>query len=165
MKSTDKKNRWFFIALFLLLPIMGSAQKGLRIDLLFEECGKQEGSILIELGKDVLRGKSRICFYKGLIINSSLLEPGAVEEALKRDTEKGSIISESKKDGQLKSAYYSLGKNEKTGEYEYILYTLRSKKITLVYLRGDFPPRQLKKELDKLKNLIIKIDNKQIDLQ
>ncbi|MCC8144973.1 MAG: DUF6108 family protein [Bacteroidales bacterium] len=151
--------------IFLLLAAFSvSAQKGLNINAVFEEYGKQKGSILIELGKDVLDGHTRIDRYKSLIVpsDSEILE--TTQEAIRKDANKGSILLESKKDGKIETAYYCLEKKENSDYYEYILFTNKSKKMTVIYVRGKFSPSHLEDELNKLKGLFIKVNNKRIKL-
>jgi hypothetical protein len=55
--------------------------------------------------------------------------------------------------------------NSSDQDYEYILFTNnKSKKMTLIYIKGNFPPDQLGKELLELKDLFIKVNNKKIKL-
>jgi hypothetical protein len=74
------------------------------------------------------------------------------------------VLMESKKDGKVESATYALGKDSNSSAYEYILFTHKSKKMTLIYLKGNFSPEQLESELNKLKDLFIKVNNKRIKL-
>ncbi|GHV57401.1 hypothetical protein FACS1894182_06130 [Bacteroidia bacterium] len=149
---------------FLLAYFTASAQKDLNIDAIFDACGKQEGSILIELGKDVLGGHTQIKRYKSLIVSSDTAMIRATEEAIANDARGGRVLMESRKDGAIEAVSYCLKKDKKTPEYEYILFSNKSAKMTLIYVRGNFPPEQLENELSKLKNLFIKVHNKQIKL-
>ncbi|MDH8701274.1 hypothetical protein M2138_000615 [Dysgonomonadaceae bacterium PH5-43] len=140
------------------------AQNDLNINSIFEEYGKQKGSILIELGKDVLGKHTKISRYKSLIMSLDKDAVKLTQEAILKDVEKGTIVVESQKDGNIETAYYYLPKKKDSDYYEYILYSNKSKKMTLIYLRGKFPPRDLEKEFNKLKNLLITVNNKQIKL-
>jgi hypothetical protein len=71
---------------------------------------------------------------------------------------------ESRKNGEIETGYYCLKKKEDSPDCEYILFTRKSRKMTLIYIKGHFPPAQLEKELDKLKNLFLKVNNKRIKL-
>jgi hypothetical protein len=149
---------------FLLACLSAGAQKRLNIEVVFENYGKKEGSILIELSKDALGNYTKINRYQSLIINS---DPGIADicaMAIINDIKDGSIMLESKKGGKIETAYYCLKKDENVDEYEYILFTNKKQKITLIYLKGDFKPKFLETELNRLKNLFIKVNNKQIKL-
>jgi len=140
------------------------AQKGLSIDTVFNDYGKQEGSILIELAKDVLGHHTKINRYKSLILPSNSGIVDSTLEAIRIDSKDGSILMESKKDGKIETGYYCLKKKGNSPDYEYILFTNKSKKMTLIYIKGHFPPNRLEEELDKLKDLFIKVNNKRIKL-
>lgn len=157
--------KYLLLTLLLLPAIMTHAQSDLNIEKIFNNYGKQEGSILIELGNDVLGGHTQINTYKSLITASDPKVIEVTEKALETDVERGSKLLESIKDGKLETGYYFLRKNNDTYEHEYILFKNKSKKMTLIYLKGTFPPEQLEKELNKLKDLFIKVNNKRIKLQ
>jgi hypothetical protein len=153
----------FFSVFFLLTCVFAGAQNGLNVDSIFQNHGKQKGAVLIELAKDVLGGHTQISRYKSLILP---LDTGIVRviiNAIEQDLKSGKILMETKKDGKVETGYYCLKKQEST-DYEYILFTDKSRKITLIYLRGKFPPDQLENELNKLKDLFIKVNNKRIKL-
>ncbi|MDR2804692.1 MAG: hypothetical protein LBB85_03490 [Dysgonamonadaceae bacterium] len=149
---------------FLLVCFTASAQKDLDIAAIFDEYGRQEGAILIELGKDVLGDHTRIKHYKSLIVPSDTAMVRMTEAAIDRDTQDGLKILESKKNGKIESISCCLKKDKKAPEYEYILYSCQSRKMTLIYVRGNFPPEELENELSKLKNLFIKVNNKRLKL-
>jgi hypothetical protein len=134
----------------------GYAQKGLKINEVFETIGKEKGT-LIQLGPDVLSPRTNISVYKSLRIKADTSILKKVEEALAEDTmwAEGILFSD-KKDGN-KIRHYGLKKNTDASYNEYILFQLNKGYISLVYIKGDFPSNDLKKELDKLKDLFIKL--------
>jgi hypothetical protein len=152
---------------FTLPGLLANAQDGLNISKIFDDYGKQEGSVLIELAKDILGNHTRISHYKSLIISSdSTLVRKTGEFILADYSQKanGLILMESKRNGRVESASYCLGKAEHSSVYEYILLKNKSQKMTLIYIKGNFSPGQLDEELSKLKNLFIKVNNKRIKL-
>lgn len=140
------------------------AQKGLEIETVFNDYGKQEGSMLIELAKDVLGDNTRISKYKSLVTQSTEEIIEVSRRAIDSDIEGGLKLLEIWKDGQIETGHFCLKKDKDSKTYEYILFKNKSKQLTLIYVRGNFPPEQLEKELGKLKNLFIKINNKKIKL-
>ncbi|MDR1683506.1 MAG: hypothetical protein LBS25_09030 [Candidatus Symbiothrix sp.] len=162
--------KWTALWLFLSVCFGVSAQKGLHIDSIFRDYGKREGSTLIELAKDVLGNHTKINRYKSLIAVSDSLMFERTRQAVKADfIDHGSygnrvIFKESLKDGQLVDAAYCLGKAKESADYEYILFSVKKQQMTLIYLRGKFPPLQLYNELEQLKNLFIEVNNKRIKL-
>jgi hypothetical protein len=153
-----------FLVGFLSACCFAHAQKGLSIDTIFNDYGKREGSILIELAKDVLGHHTKINRYKSLILPANSGVVDSIIEAIRIDSKDGSILMESKKDGKIETGYYCLKKKDNSQDYEYILFTNKSKKMTLIYIKGNFPPNRLEDELDKLKDLFIKVNNKRIKL-
>jgi len=156
--------RLIFLFGLLLTSSFVSAQEDLNIETLFNDYGKKEGSVLIELAKDVLGNHTRISHYKSLIFSPSQEVVKEIEEAIRNDIEGGSKLVESKKDGKIEAAYYCLKKETDSSFYQYILYNNKSGKVTLIYVKGKFPPERLEKELGKLKDLFIKVNNKRIKL-
>ncbi|MDR2622131.1 MAG: hypothetical protein LBC48_06070, partial [Dysgonamonadaceae bacterium] len=125
----------FFSAVFLLTCVFAGAQSGLNVDTVFQNHGKQKGAVLIELAKDVLGGHTQISRYKSLIFPSDTGIVRATIYAIEQDLKDGRILMETKKDGKIETGYYCLKKQE-SADYEYILFTNKSRKTTLIYLRG-----------------------------
>ena len=141
-----------YTILFLSFGVFsGYAQKDLRINDIFEDIGKQKGT-LVKLGPDVLSTRTSIERYTSLRIKADEDVLKKVEDALNEDTlQAEEILVSDKKDGS-KIRQYGLAKPRNN---EYILYQLNEGYISLVYLKGNFPSKSLKKELDKLKDLFI----------
>ena len=157
------KKKIFFSAIFLLAYVFAGAQNDLNIGTVFQNYGKQKGAILIELAKDVLGGHTQINRYKSLILPSDTGIVNTTINAIQKDLKNGKILMENKKEGKIETGYYCLKKQDSV-DYEYILFTDKSQKMTLIYLKGKFPPDQLEDELNKLKDLFIKVNNKRIKL-
>jgi hypothetical protein len=153
-----------FIIGFLLASLTASAQKDLNIETVFKTYGKQEGSVMIELAKDVLGDHTKINRYKSLIVPADSVTVKAMEEAIRKDVKDGKTLMESQKNGQIETATYCLKKKDKASDYEYILLSNTSKKITLIYVKGNFPPEELEREVGKLKRLFIRVNNKRIKI-
>ncbi|WP_165041718.1 hypothetical protein [Dysgonomonas sp. ZJ709] len=148
-----------------MIALGAFAQNHLKIKTVFDEYGKQDGSVLVQLSTDILSQGSKITLYKSLIMDESDRKNQQIRQAIEVDIQNGTKISELKKDGKVESGMYYLGINKSSGTNEYILYKNKSRKITLVYLQGDFPPQQLEYELQKLKDLFIYVNNKRLKLQ
>lgn len=140
------------------------AQTKLQTEKIFDIYGKQKGAILLELSTDILAGHTKMKLYKSLIITSDDPIIAATTTAIENDITGGSKLIETQKNGKIETGYYSLKKNNNKF-YEYILYKEKSRKMTLIYIRGEFPPQQLENELSKLKDLFIYVNNKRIKLQ
>ena len=150
---------------FLVGTAFSMAQTNLNVNDVFDRYGKQEGSVLVQLASDILsQGGSKITFYKSLIIDDLPHIKQDIQNAIKADVEGKIIISEVKKNGQIESCSYYLGK-DKSSKSEFILYSNKGRKITVVYLKGNFSPAHLDNELKKLKDLFIYVNNKRLKIQ
>ncbi|KAA6302405.1 MAG: hypothetical protein EZS26_001518 [Candidatus Ordinivivax streblomastigis] len=148
---------------FLLIYFVGNAQNGLNLDSIFENYGKQKGSVLVDLRKDVLENHTKIVHYKSLIMNldDDLFE--ILQEQLYATSSTGGYGCETQCiNGKCTHFYHqSIG----SGVYEYYLLSKKSKKMTLIYVKGKIAPgNALKEELNKLKDLFINVNNNEIKL-
>jgi hypothetical protein len=145
---------------FLTVCLFISAQENLNVETIFCNYGKQKGSILIELGKDVLGEHTKIKRYKSLTVFSNQTIVDSVMNTIQNDLKYSEILMESRKNGKIEIGYYCLRKENKGSDFEYILFSNKAGKMTLIYLRGNFLSGRLENELEKLKNLFIKIHHK-----
>jgi hypothetical protein len=159
------------LAVTLMLPAVATkAQQTLSVDTVFYSLGRQKGSVLINLMKEVLEKHSKIEHYKCLMITSNPAVEKQIVDAVDRDFaregKRGNtlVIKEIKKDGIYKTFYFCVGIQNTSLEREYILYKTTDGKITLIYLKGQFISGDLDRELKNLKKLFIKLNNKQITL-
>lgn len=157
------KNKIIIIIICQMVSLSVIAQEHLNIKNIFDKYGKQEGSVLVQLSTDILSQGSKITFYKSLIIGEDDALATIIIKAINSDMAKGSKISEVAKNGKLETGTYVLKSDKES--YEYILYKNKSKKISLVYLIGNFPPDRLDSELNELKDLFIYVNNKRLKLQ
>ena len=153
----------FLLSLFMSGNL--AAQKNLQVEQIFETYGKQKGSVLIELSTDILAGHTNMKVYKSLTIAADDPVIAATTAAIENDIKGGLKLIETLKNGKTETGYYVLKKTNNSETYEYILYKEKSKKMTLIYIRGNFQPLKLEAELGKLKDLFIYVNNKRIKLQ
>lgn len=160
--------KYKMLILYCLLQVFSLsaiAQDHLNVNNIFDKYGKQEGSVLVQLSSDVLSQGSNITFYKSLITDNNIAKERDIINLLKPDIENSKVISEVKKNGKVESATYYVGKDKSGKQSEFILYKWKPDKITVVYLRGNFPPEKLDSELKKLKDLFIYVNNKRLKIQ
>lgn len=155
---------FILLCVFQMASLSLMSQEHLKIKDIFDKYGKKEGSILVQLSSDVLSQGSNMTFYKSLIINQNKQVETEILEAVKADINNKIILSEVKKSGMIESGSYYLGNNSSPIS-EFILYKNKAGKITLVYLKGNFPPDRLDGELKKLKDLFIYVNNKRLKIQ
>jgi hypothetical protein len=153
-----KALKYYLPLLFIFFSgFSGYAQKDLSINEIFEGVGKQNGT-LIQLGTDVLSPRTNILLYKSLRIKADAGILEMTEEALRSDTQSAEVLLSSiqEKEGS-RTVHYELRKANNSLFHEYILFNYRNGYISLVYIKGNFPSKDLKKELDKLKDLFIEL--------
>lgn len=155
---------FILLCVFQLTSVSLISQEHLKIKNIFDKYGKKEGSILVQLSSDVLSQGSNMTFYKSLIINQNKQIETEILDAVKADINNKIIVSEVKKNGTIESGSYYLGNNSSPTS-EFILYKNKGGKITLVYLKGNFPSGHLDEELKKLKDLFIYVNNKRLKIQ
>lgn len=159
--------RGILICMALMLVSLAPlwAQESLAIEKIFAQYGKQEGATLVDLSTDVLSGNSKIVRYKSLLSKADDKLTAAALKAIRADVRNGSKIMETVKDGKIGMGYYCLSNDSTQKTNEYILYKNKSGRLTLIYIKGKFPPNKLEEELDNLKNLFIYVNKKRIKLQ
>ncbi|MDR3235466.1 MAG: hypothetical protein LBT48_01910 [Prevotellaceae bacterium] len=144
---------------FIFACICAEAQH--NVENIFRNYGKRKGSTFIDLGKAVLGSHTKISRYKSLIFPADTALVNVIANEIKMSYRE--TLMESMKDGQFETGYYYV-KMPNSSEYAYILFTNKSQLITLVYIFGTFPPDKLNNELNKLKDLFITVNDKQIKL-
>lgn len=150
----------FYLPLLLisLFSFSGFAQKDLKVNEIFETIGKQKGT-LIKLGSDVLKPNTNIDQYVSLRIKADKNVSAIVDNALAEDTKWAEgLLNSSDKLNKSETRHYKLAPlNDNSLPNEYILFQQSKGYISLVYLKGNFPSKDLRKELDKLKDLFLKM--------
>jgi len=164
-------NRIFIFAINLLfVSLLCNAQTGLSVDSIFSDYGKRQGSVFLDISKDILGEHTRIERFKCLRLKQDNEAASAIVDAVKNDYESSKrfdnalVIKEMTENGVLKNATYCLGKADETPVGVYLLYSVNNGNIMLVYLTGRFKPSELNNELNKLKDLFIKVNNKEIKI-
>lgn len=158
------KKQILLIVFMCFICLNALAQGGLHVESIFNEYGKIEGSIMIELNEDVLSWHTGIKKYKSLSFEADEATESKVLEAYFKDVDLGTCINHSKKDGKHLMMTFCLKKSDDSSQNKYLLYKNKDNVITLIYIRGYFPPRKLEKEMNKLKDLFIKVNNKRLKL-
>ena len=144
---------------FLFFPKL-QAQEHLHIKQAYDKYGKEQGAVFVQLSKDILsQGNTRIRFYKSMIIREDSEKASLILELIRADQTEEYNLKEVFSGKKVETLICQV-KTEKISGNEYILYKNNKGKISLVYIRGDFPPSELDRELNKLKNLFIKVKKK-----
>lgn len=137
----------------------------LSIDTVFNEQGRRKGSVMLDIGQDILGEHTRISRYKCLIINKKEANIDMIEAAIKRDCADGVRLKEmhshrlkEMRRDDVYSVTYSLATKDASPLHSYILYTRTREIITIALITGSFAPSQLDSELEKLKKIFIKVN-------
>ena len=143
----------------LLLPKL-QAQEHLQIKTAYDKYAKEKGAVFVQLAKDILsQGNTKISFYKSMVIDESQEKSNLLLALIDTDRTEEYDINKSSSKGKITTLILQI-KSGKVEGNEYILYRNTKEKISLVYIRGHFPPDELDHELDKLKDLFIYIKEK-----
>lgn len=152
------------ILLCALSSLSAYSQQQDKVTDVLNKYGKQKGSVLVQLSKDVLSKGSNMTLYKSLIIDK--IEPEKQQEILDElspHLNRWQNLSEVKKQGIIESGSYHISKADNIGN-QFLLIKNNKEQLTIIYLQGDFEADQLQKELKKLKDLFIYINNKRIKI-
>lgn len=130
------------IGLALCLPLAAQAQKGLKIQSIFDRYGKQKNVTMVELSQEMLDTYG-MKLYKSITIKGSETALADTRRALAADQEGAKKIKEIVDEGLLVSAFYQLmGKNDDVNRF--ILFKVGKKdSVTLVYIEGELDSEDL----------------------
>lgn len=155
------------ILLFFSITCLGlQAQEATDIPSLLDKYGKQKGSVLVQLSKDVLAKGCELTLYKSLTIDKITNEKQteimtAVLPVIEKDWEQ---LAEVRKGGSVRSGTYHIEAPNNQGA-QYLLVKNDDNKLSIVYIKGNIPSDKLGKELKKLRNLFIYVNDKKIKIE
>ena len=154
------------ILIFLIIQSISTvlvAQNDPSVNDVFNEYQKKKGSVLVHLTSDILSQGSKFTLYKSLIINDiNAEERSKILRTLLSQKNLWMTHGEIIKDGEVYNATYQLSKTNLKSEF--LLIKTKENRLTIVYLEGQFKPNNLDKELKKLKDLFIYVNNKKTNL-
>ena len=147
------KNRSKYL-IFALLFILGfstnvRAQSDLEISKVFEKYGKQKGSVMVEMTKEMLEGYD-ISYYKSIVVSNNTEAGNFTRECLKTDQNGAKKVKQVVSNGELSSIYLQLPKKGKY--YRLILFNETRNpelKMTLIYIESE-------KDSEEILKLILK---------
>lgn len=135
-------NLLLVLVLALVCPLNGWAQKGLKIQSIFERYGKQKNVTMVELSTEMLETYGMV-LYKSITIKGSEQAIADVRRSLQADQVGAKKIKEIIEGGELISAFYQLpGKTDDINRF--ILFKVGKKEtVTLVYIEGELDSEDL----------------------
>lgn len=130
------------LILALGCPLNVRAQKGLKIQSIFERYGKQKNVTMVELSTEMLETYGMV-LYKSITIKGSEQAIVDVRHSLQADQQGAKKLKEIIEGGQLISAFYQLP--SKTDDINrFILFKVGKKEtVTLVYIEGELDSEDL----------------------
>lgn len=129
---------WMLLScLAAVCPPFVSAQKGLKIQSVFQRYGKQKNVTMVELSREMLDVYG-MKLYKSITIKGAPAAVDEVRRCLASDQQGAKKIKEMIEDGKLVSAFYQLPGNKDDGVNRFILFKVGKKDtVTLVYIEGE----------------------------
>lgn len=130
------------VIIVLCCSFTGWAQKGLKIQSIFDRYGKQKNVTMVELSKEMLETYG-MKLYKSITIKGSETALADTRRCLAIDQEGAKKIKEIIEGGELVSAFYQLNKKEDDIN-RFILFKVGKKdSLTLVYIEGELDSEDL----------------------
>lgn len=124
-------------------PLAGQAQKGLKIQSVFDRYGKQKNVTMVELSQEMLDTYG-MRLYKSITIKGSEKALADTRHALAADQEGAKKIKEIVEEGLLVSAFYQLVPEKGDDLNRFILFKVGKKEtVTLVYIEGELDSEDL----------------------
>ncbi len=135
------KNMSKYLILTLLLAVGFTAnlnaQSDLEINKVFEQYGKQKGSVLVEMSKELLKGYE-FTYYKSIVTTNNKEAADFARKCLDVDQKGAKKVKQVISNGVLSSIYLQLPQKGKY--YRLILFnetTSPEPKMTLIYIESE----------------------------
>ena len=135
------KNMSKYLILTLLLAVGFTAnlnaQSDLEINKVFEQYGKQKGSVLVEMSKELLKGYE-FTYYKSIVTTNNKEAADFARKCLDVDQKGAKKVQQVISNGVLSSIYLQLPQKGKY--YRLILFnetTSPERKMTLIYIESE----------------------------
>jgi len=114
-----------------------NAQSDLEINKVFEQYGKQKGSVLVEMSKELLKGYE-FTYYKSIVTTNNKEAADFARKCLDVDQKGAKKVKQVISNGVLSSIYLQLPQKGKY--YRLILFnetTSPERKMTLIYIESE----------------------------
>lgn len=139
-----------------LLLIVGftvnlKAQSDLEINKVFEQYGKQKGSVLVEMSREMLKGYD-FTYYKSIVTTDNKEAADFARRCLAVDEKGVKKVKQVVSNGVVSSIYLQLPKKDKY--YRLVLFnetTSPERKMTLIYIESEKDSEEILKFILKKK--------------
>lgn len=128
-----------------------SAQSDLEINKVFEKYGKQQGTVLVEMSREMLKGYD-FTFYKSIMASGNKEAGDFARQCLEIDQKGAKKVKQVVSNGVLSSIYLQLPKKGKY--FRLVLFneaTLPERKMTLIYIESEKDSEEILKIILKKK--------------
>jgi len=133
-----------FVLLFMgMLFLMSSAKATEKLCVLsiFDKYGHAKGVTMLEASKDLLK-QYKISQFKSIIFEDGTKALPEIRSCIEKDKANALKIKEIVQDGVVTSGYYRL-KTEKPETNRYLIFKVKEKKVTLIYVEGNLTTEEL----------------------
>ena len=128
-----------------------NAQSDLEINKVFEKYGKQQGTVLVEMSREMLKGYD-FTFYKSIMTSGNKEAGDFARQCLEIDQKGAKKVKQVVSNGVLSSIYLQLPKKGKY--FRLVLFneaTSPERKMTLIYIESEKDSEEILKIILKKK--------------
>ena len=143
MIHSNKIGLLLLIAMAFAFPCKLSAQQDLQISKVFDQYGKKQGVVMVQLTKEMLQGYD-FSLFKSIVINDDFAAINFTRELIAKDQEGAKKIKQVVQNGEVSSIVLQLTPRGK--ENRLILYNEsqgEKKEMTLIYIESELDAEKI----------------------
>lgn len=149
----NNKSKYLIFTLLLVFGFMPSlkAQSDLEISKVYDKYGKQKGSVMVEMTREMLEGYD-FTFYKSVVVSNSKEAGDFTRQCLIADQKRSKKVKQVVSNGVVSSVYLQLPKKGKY--FRLILFNETvspDRKMTLIYIESEKDSEEILKIILKKK--------------
>lgn len=149
----NNKSKYLIFTLLLVFGFMPSlkAQSDLEISKVYDKYGKQKGSVMVEMTREMLEGYD-FTFYKSVVVSNSKEAGDFTRQCLIADQKGAKKVKQVVSNGVVSSVYLQLPKKGKY--FRLILFNETvspDRKMTLIYIESEKDSEEILKIILKKK--------------
>lgn len=148
-----QRNRYLILITLVLIGFMPrlNAQNDLEISKIFDKYGKQKGSMMVEMGREMLKGYD-FTYYKSIVATGNKEAGDFTRQCLEVDQQGAKKVKQVVSNGVVSSIYLQLPKKGKY--FRLILFNEThdpERKMTLIYIESEKDSEEILKIILKKK--------------
>lgn len=149
----NNKSKYLIITLLLTVGFTANlnAQSDLEINKVFERYGRQKGSIMVEMSREMLKGYD-FTYYKSIVTTENKEVADFARRCLAIDEKDAKKVKQVVSNGVVSSIYLQLPKRDKY--FRLVLFnetTSPKQKMTLIYIESEKDSEEILKFILKKK--------------